>query len=188
MGTILSFGLMGMARSLRGLSEADLSTTTRALRAGTQTIMARAECAPGEKTLLDALLPAVQALEEAVGAVAPPRAAEDTEDTQRAGEPLLREEHPWALAETVPVEVGEGQPRTADPMTADLVTAALGRAARAAAAGSAATRQMRAVHGRAAYSADRSVGALDGGAEVGRLIFEGILAWRTARSGRTGQE
>ncbi|WP_206610472.1 dihydroxyacetone kinase subunit L [Actinomyces wuliandei] len=160
LGTILSFGLMGMARSLRGLSEADLSTTTRALRAGTQTIMARAECAPGEKTVLDALLPAVQALEEAVG-IAPQAVTQGREGSSAGEAPLVEE-----------------------GTLADPVTAALRRAAQAAAAGSAATRQMRAVHGRAAYSADRSVGVLDGGAEVGRLLFDGILAWRTACPGQ----
>lgn len=48
------------------------------------------------------------------------------------------------------------------------------RAAEAAAAGSEATREMVAVHGRAAYSAARSIGILDGGSVVGKLIFEGI--------------
>ena len=33
---------------------------------------------------------------------------------------------------------------------------------------------MQAVHGRAAYSASRSIGVLDGGPVVGKLIFEGI--------------
>ena len=47
-------------------------------------------------------------------------------------------------------------------------------AADAAAEGSEATRQMQAVHGRAAYSASRSTCVLDGGSVVGRLIFEGI--------------
>lgn len=52
--------------------------------------------------------------------------------------------------------------------------AAVALAAAAAAKGSEATRQMRAVHGRAAYSAQRSIGVLDGGSVVGALIFQGI--------------
>lgn len=51
---------------------------------------------------------------------------------------------------------------------------AVEKAAQAAADGSEATKQMRAVHGRAAYSAERSIGILDGGSVVGRLVFEGI--------------
>lgn len=47
-------------------------------------------------------------------------------------------------------------------------------AAKAAAEGSESTRQMRSVHGRAAYYGDKSIGVLDGGSVVGRLIFEGI--------------
>jgi len=52
--------------------------------------------------------------------------------------------------------------------------AAVVKAAEEAAAGSEATKQMKAVHGRAAYSAERSIGILDGGSVVGKLIFEGI--------------
>ena len=50
----------------------------------------------------------------------------------------------------------------------------LDNAAKAAAEGSESTRQMRSVHGRAAYYGDKSLGVLDGGSAVGRLIFEGI--------------
>lgn len=46
------------------------------------------------------------------------------------------------------------------------------KAARAAAEGSERTRQMRSVHGRAAYYGDGSIGQLDGGSVVGRIIFE----------------
>lgn len=51
---------------------------------------------------------------------------------------------------------------------------AVAAAAAAAADGSEATRQMRSVHGRAAYYGDKSIGVLDGGSVVGKLIFEGI--------------
>lgn len=58
---------------------------------------------------------------------------------------------------------------------ADHPAEAVREAAKAAAAGSEATKQMRAVHGRAAYSAERSIGILDGGSVVGKLIFQGIV-------------
>lgn len=47
-------------------------------------------------------------------------------------------------------------------------------AAKAAAEGSELTKTMKAVHGRAAYYAEKSIGVLDGGSVVGRLIFEAI--------------
>lgn len=123
LGTIISFGLMGMAKSLRGTTEVDCPQAARALLDGVNNIMAKAESKPGEKTIVDALLPGAQALLDA--------SADDPRDACR-------------------------------------------RAAEAAAAGSEATREMVAVHGRAAYSAARSIGVLDGGSVVGRLIFQGI--------------
>lgn len=128
LGTILSFGLMGMAKALRGRTNAEPVEVAQALVAGVENIMAKAESAPGEKTILDSLHPGAQALASGLG-----------------DEGLT---------------VGE----------------ATGKAAQAAADGSEATRQMEAVHGRAAYSAARSIGVLDGGSVVGRLIFEGIEA------------
>lgn len=51
---------------------------------------------------------------------------------------------------------------------------ALHEAWKAAAAGSEKTKEMRSVHGRAAYYGDKSIGILDGGSVVGKLIFEGL--------------
>ena len=62
-----------------------------------------------------------------------------------------------------------------DPKTAVM------EAVKAAAEGSEATKQMRAVHGRAAYSAERSIGILDGGSVVGKLIFKGIADYYEAK-------
>lgn len=125
LGTILSFGLMGMAKALKGATEAEPLEVARALAAGVENIMAKAESKPGEKTILDSL-------------------------------------HPGALALVESLEAG------------DAPADAARRAAKAAADGSEATRQMQAVHGRAAYSASRSIGVLDGGSVVGRLVFEGV--------------
>lgn len=55
--------------------------------------------------------------------------------------------------------------------------AAFGAAANAATAGAEATRQMVSVHGRAAYFADKSIGIIDGGAEVIRILFEAICSF-----------
>lgn len=126
LGTILSFGLMGMAKVLRGKNVVEPLEASQALVAGVENIMAKAESTPGEKTILDSL-------------------------------------HPGALTLVSALD-GDGL------SVADAVI----RASRAAAEGSEATRQMEAVHGRAAYSASRSIGVLDGGSVVGRLIFEGI--------------
>ena len=139
LGTILTFGLMGMARRLRGNREADFVTAVEALNAGVQNMMDKAESKPGEKTILVALVPGVETLRSQ---------AEEAAGDAEAERALLR------------------------------------RAAEAAAAGSEATRQMKAVHGRAAYSAARSLGVLDGGSVVGSLIFAGI----SSASSRTTQD
>jgi dihydroxyacetone kinase-like protein len=47
----------------------------------------------------------------------------------------------------------------------------------AAREGAESTKDMRSVHGRAAYYGDKSIGLIDGGAEVGRLIFEAIVRY-----------
>ncbi len=54
-------------------------------------------------------------------------------------------------------------------------TGSLTEAARAAADGAESTRAMRAVHGRAAYYGDKSIGILDGGSVAVKLIFEALV-------------
>ena len=121
LGTITSLYLMGMARTLKGHAEADLPLLSEALMAGNAKVMEKAGSKPGEKTILDAIVPAAEALR----------------DNADRGE-----------------------------------RAALEDAARAAAEGSEATANMPAVHGRAAYYGEKSIGLVDGGSVVGRLIFE----------------
>ena len=58
--------------------------------------------------------------------------------------------------------------------TAESLSSAFAKAAEAASVGSEATRQMRSVHGRAAYYGDKSIGILDGGSVVGKLLFEAL--------------
>lgn len=125
LGTILSFGMMGMASALKGRETAGLADTAAAFQAGVERIMARAGSKPGEKTILDALCPGAEALQAAA------QAGIDTRE-------------------------------------------ALERAAQAAAQGAERTRDMIPQHGRAAYYGDKNLGFLDGGAEVGRLIFQAL--------------
>lgn len=125
LGTITSFGLLGMAKALKGRSDVTLCELADAMMAGVQEIMNKAKSKPGEKTILDALWPAIEALKD---------------------------------------HCGEG------------AKTAFSFASEAARAGSEQTRQMRSVHGRAAYYGDKSIGILDGGSVAGALIFKGILA------------
>lgn len=126
LGTILSFGFMGMARSLKGTMDATPRQIADALHAGVDKIMEKAGSRPGERTILDSLYPAVETLGK-----------------------KLEEEN------------------------GDLYKA-LKEAARIAAVGAEATKQMKPVHGRAAYYGEKSLGYLDGGAVVGKLIFEAL--------------
>lgn len=125
LGTILAFGMMGMAKKVKGKAELTQEEMTDALQAGVENIMAKAGSKAGEKTILDAFIPAIEELKRCGGEVSGP-----TEFWRAAAE--------------------------------------------AASRGSENTRQMKSIHGRAAYYAEKSIGVLDGGSVVGKLIFEGI--------------
>lgn len=129
LGTITAFGFTGMAKALKGKEEATFEEAAKAVLAGVENIMAKAESKVGEKTIVDSLYPGAKALVD----------------------------------------------NSADPAKA------VEAAAKAAEEGSEATKQMRAVHGRAAYSAERSIGILDGGSVVGKLIFKGIKEYYQAK-------
>lgn len=64
LGTIMSFWMMGTAKELRGKTEVTLSEFADALSAGIAMICAKAGSQAGDKTVLDALIPAVSALKE----------------------------------------------------------------------------------------------------------------------------
>lgn len=64
LGTIISFGFMGMAKYLKGKTSVDLPDIASAMEAGIQMIMNKAKSKPGDKTILDSLYPAVQVLKE----------------------------------------------------------------------------------------------------------------------------
>lgn len=123
LGTIISFAFMGMAKSLKGKTEAGLPEFAEAVMAGVQKIMDKAGSKPGEKTILDSIYPA---------------------------------------AESLIADKDSG------------FKEALEKAAKAAAEGSESTRAMKSVHGRAAYYGEKSIGILDGGSVVGKLIFEAL--------------
>lgn len=129
LGTITSFGFMGLAKALKGKEETSFEEAAGAMLAAVENIMEKAESKVGEKTILDSLYPGAETL--ATYAADPEMAVREAE--------------------------------------------------KAAGQGSEATRQMRAVHGRAAYSADRSIGILDGGSVVGKLIFKGIAGYYGAK-------
>lgn len=125
LGTILSFGFMGMAKGLKGIEEASDQQIVKAMQQGITMIMEKAGSCPGERTILDSLCPAVTALEHAI-------------------------------------------------QTDSSMTEALMAAAKAAAQGAEATKNMLPVHGRAAYYGEKNLGHYDGGAVVGKLIFEAL--------------
>ena len=129
LGTITSIFLLAMAKSLKGKTHANLSELVAAMQSGVAMVMEKAKAKPGEKTILDSISPAVQALAD---------------------------------------HAGEG------------TRAAFAHAAEAAARGSDSTKEMRSVHGRAAYYGDKSIGIVDGGAVVGKILFESLceyVAW-----------
>ncbi len=121
LGTILSIGMMGMAKSLRGKEEVDVATLGEAFEDGINNIMSKAGSKPGEKTILDAIVPAIQEL----------RSSADSEMV-------------WKLA------------------------------AQKAEMGAESTKNMKSVHGRAAYYGEKSLGLVDGGAVAGQLIFAAL--------------
>lgn len=131
LGTILSLGLTGMAKALKGKTSANLEEIVKAMKQGLENIEKKAGSKEGEKTILDALYPAVRALSEYSG---------------------------------------------------ESLAAAWQAAAEAAAEGSENTKTMRAVHGRAAYYGDKSIGILDGGSVAGRLIFEALPEYFEGRN------
>lgn len=121
LGTILSIGMKGMAKALKGRSECSLAEMAEAMEIGITNIMEKAESKAGEKTILDTLIPAVQAMKENIG-----------------DEQLFKKVY------------------------------------EAAEAGAESTRNMKSVHGRAAYYGDKSIGLVDGGAIAGALIFKAL--------------
>ena len=123
LGTILSFGMIGMAKSLKGKNKIELIDIAQAFENGIKTIMDKADSKLGEKTILDSLYYGAETLKN--------------------------------NSNLSPKEAFE-------------------KAFKSTSEGSENTKNMKAVHGRASYYGDKSIGILDGGSVVGKLIFEGI--------------
>lgn len=123
LGTILSFGMIGMAKSLKGKNKIELIDIAQAFENGIKNIMDKADSKLGEKTILDSLYYGAETLKN--------------------------------NSNLSPKEAFE-------------------KAFKSASEGSENTKNMKAVHGRASYYGDKSIGILDGGSVVGKLIFEGI--------------
>ena len=63
LGTIPSFAMMGMAKKLKGKKDASLEDLIEALYSGIENIMKKAGSKAGEKTILDSLIPGIDALQ-----------------------------------------------------------------------------------------------------------------------------
>ncbi len=84
-----------MGTSAAGKTELDLAGWTEALEAGVKGVQSRGKAEPGDKTMLDALLPAVEAL----------KAGSDLGDALRASAGAARE----GMEATIPLEARKGR-------------------------------------------------------------------------------
>ena len=77
-----------MGNKAAGRTELDIAGWTEALQAGVDGVKARGKAEPGDKTMLDALLPALDALRAGDGDGALERSADAAEEGMRATTPL----------------------------------------------------------------------------------------------------
>lgn len=124
LGTILCAGMMGGAKTLKGKQDMGVEEYVGFVQGMLDGIMKRAGSARGQKTILDAIGGALDALEACEAGITLKEAAE--------------------------------------------------AAAKGAYEGMEKTKEMAAVHGRAAYYQEKTIGNIDGGATVGMLIFKAI--------------
>lgn len=64
LGTITTIAIMGMAKELMGKEEVSFATFSKVLMVGVNNIMTKTGSKPGEKTIIDALFPAVEAMQK----------------------------------------------------------------------------------------------------------------------------
>lgn len=122
LGTIISFGFMGMAKSMKGITDAKLSDFQEAFGKGLENIKEKTGAKLGEKTIIDSLEPAIKVFCRSSN---------------------LKE--------------------------------ALHFAYEAAKNGMEETMKLVAVHGRASYHKEKTLGHIDGGAYVSYVIFKALL-------------
>lgn len=120
LGTLLASGFMKGGKEVSGKQALALDDTTHLLEGFLKGIMERGKAQPGEKTIIDALLPALDA--------------------------LLAASADWSIAQAWAI------------------------ALQAAEVGLESTKHMKAIHGRAAYRGENSIGMVDPGATVGVMI------------------
>lgn len=125
MGTLISTCFLKAGKEARGKIEIDLLDIAKMGRAAVNGVMERGKAKIGEKTMLDSLNPAVEALEKAI---------DEKLELKKAFE----------------------------------------KAYEAAEAGVENTTALKAVHGRAAYYGEKSLGRPDSGAAAVMFIFKGI--------------
>lgn len=123
LGTILSFGMIGMAKATKGKENLSSEELYDAIKAGIDNIVSKTGSKEGEKTILDSLIPAIK----------------NTEDKKSEG--------------------------------IEKLVAAM---AKEADKGAEETKNMISQHGRAAYHGEKTLGHIDGGAYVGKLLFEAL--------------
>ncbi len=68
MGTLVSIGIVRAGKAIKGKEELDAETALGMLKAAAEGIAARGKAKRGEKTILDALYPAIEASEKAIAA------------------------------------------------------------------------------------------------------------------------
>ena len=124
LGTILSFGLMAMGKTFKGKQELTREELALGFSKFNEEIMKKGGAKPGEKTIVDTLVPVEKFVRENLGKI-PDR------ELIKESEKIAKE-------------------------------------------GSDSTRNMKSVHGRAAYYAEKSIGVLDGGSYAGYLVFKAL--------------
>ncbi|MGI5065170.1 dihydroxyacetone kinase subunit L [Treponema putidum] len=124
LGTILSFGLMAMGRTFKGKQELTREELVSGFSKFNEEIMNKGGAKPGEKTIVDTLVPVEKFVRENLGKI-------PDDELIKESEKIAKE-------------------------------------------GSDSTRNMKSVHGRAAYYAEKSIGILDGGSYVGYLLFKAL--------------
>lgn len=124
LGTILSFGLMAMGEAFKGKQDLTGEDIASGFSKFNEEIMKKGGAKPGEKTIVDTLVPVEKFVRENLGKI-PDR------ELIKESEKIAKE-------------------------------------------GSDSTRNMKSVHGRAAYYAEKSIGILDGGSYAGYLVFKAL--------------
>ncbi|MDY3006359.1 dihydroxyacetone kinase subunit L [Anaerococcus porci] len=126
LGTILSFGMIGMAKATKGITELNSEQLYEALKSGVNNIVSKTGTKIGEKTILDSLIPAI----------------ENTKNLKNKGFKIL--------ARSMAEEAEKGAIETKNFVSK---------------------------HGRASYHGEKTLGHIDGGAYVGKLLFEALSSY-----------